>query len=85
MSPLVTPKAQGDEILVCITTLLAPKPDVVDLQIRQGSTRLASPAIALEHSLAQSLVDPGVQAESRLFVERPTHAAGVTSIRNCCF
>jgi hypothetical protein len=40
-------RAQGDEIILGIEALPTPKLDVVDLQIRQGPTRLASPPIAL--------------------------------------
>jgi len=76
--------AQGDEILLAILTLPAPELDVMDLEIRYGSARLASPPIALQHSYAELLIGMGIQASS-LVLPQPSHAAWATARRNSCF
>jgi hypothetical protein len=54
---------------------------MVDLQICDGSARLAAPAIALEHLPPELLIAAGIQAKSWAF-RQTGHAASVISERN---
>jgi hypothetical protein len=85
VGPHMAFRAQSDEIILGIVALLTPELGMVDLQIGHGPARLAAPPIALKHSLAQLLIGQDFQTESRFFFEHGAHAAGVTSMRNCCF
>ncbi len=56
MEFLMTPGAEGDEVLFGIGSQLTPWVDVVDLEIGRSPTPLAAPAVPLQHLLAQSTV-----------------------------
>ena len=58
--------AKGDEIFFRIASQQASRLNMMDLEILGTSTSLASPAVALEHSLAKSVIGNPVQAKSRL-------------------
>jgi hypothetical protein len=59
--------AQRDQVLFGILTTLTPKLLVVNLQIQSASADLASPAITPQHLLAESLVQPWIKPQPRLF------------------
>lgn len=59
--------AQGDEIVLCVPTLLTPELIVVDLQIRYRSAALTSPAIALEHLQPEMLIGIAFQGNAPAF------------------
>ncbi len=48
----MTPRAEGDQILLGIISKAAALIDVVDLKIGHPAAMLAAPAVALQHLLA---------------------------------
>ena len=77
--------AEGNQILFRIVAALAAKLLVVNLQVRPGSARLASPAVAAQNLLSESFVPLGIKPQARLFGSNPVHEAfSVTSCRKAC-
>ncbi len=48
--------AQGDQVLLCVSSRMAAELSVVHLKIRHRPTRLTPPAIATQDLLAQPLI-----------------------------
>ncbi len=52
----VTANTEGNQILARIVAGLAPELVVVDLKVGHRAARLASPAVAIEHLVAETVV-----------------------------
>jgi hypothetical protein len=48
MFPMMTASAECDEVSLVVTSLMAPKCEVMDLEVLHASARLTSPVVAVE-------------------------------------
>ena len=81
----MAPTAKGDEIFFHIPSQEASWLHVMDLEISRTSASLASPAIALEHLLAQRVIGIPVQAKPGSPWDRRIHDTfGIRSKISCC-
>jgi hypothetical protein len=58
---------EDDQIQFGVITTMAAKFFVVNLQLRSGAARLASPAVTTQNFLPELMVLFGIKPESRLF------------------
>jgi hypothetical protein len=56
MDVAVAISAKRDQILVCVVTQSASRPNVVNLKTIRAATGLASPAVALQHFGAECAI-----------------------------
>jgi hypothetical protein len=76
--------AKCDEIFFHVASHLAPRLNVMNLEVFGISALLASPTIALEHLLAERPIGIPVQAKSGLSGHGPSHDAfGIRSKNSC--
>jgi hypothetical protein len=77
--------AQGNQIQIVISALLAAQLLVVDMQVLSGTTDLASPTIAAQYLLSELFVELGVKPQARSLGSNPFHdVLAVTSWRKAC-
>lgn len=69
----VTVGAERNQILFTVAAKVAPRLDVVDLQVSLPSTRLAAPSVALQDLLTQLLIRLGLQVFSPSLWKCPIH------------
>jgi len=67
MDALMACTANCDEIFFHVASLLAPRLNVMNLEIFGTTASLASPAITLENSLPKPPIGMSIQAKSGLF------------------
>jgi hypothetical protein len=74
-----------DQVLLRIIARVTAKFLVVNLKIGHCATRLASPAVAMQHLLAQTVVLVGVELHAHMFWSDSSHDAfSVTWCKNAC-
>jgi len=79
-------RTQCDQVLVVVVPLVTSETRVVNMKIGLRTTNLASPAIALQHTLAQMLVRLVVKPNAGLLRLESLHDAFLSSMssRNVC-
>ena len=79
-------RAKRNQVPLAIITGTTAKLLVVDFKIRHSATRLASPAVATQHLMAQTVVLFGIQAQACMLRSEHSHDAfSVTWCRNVRF
>jgi hypothetical protein len=83
MEFLMTPGAEGDEVLFGIVAESAPRADVMDLEVGRAAAGLAAPGVPLQHLLAQLTIGLRVEAKPGAAREQASHEAFLSCSRNC--
>ena len=66
-------RAESDQILFAVVAQMAPRLNVMDLQVGSTPTALASPPIAPQDLLSQRPIEVGRDSFSALFGKRTIH------------
>ena len=61
--------ANGNQILFCVVSTLAPEVQMVNLQHFSPAAMLTSPPVAVQHAAPQRTVSLGIKLKPRLFWE----------------
>src|SRR5579872_1843224 len=85
MQDVMANSTECNQVLLGIIAGLATEFFVMDFKIGHCATRLASPAVATQHLLAESVVQLGIQANACMFQSDSSHDTfSVTWCRNVC-
>src|SRR5712692_7129507 len=79
MNTLMAADAERDEVLFCIVSELAPRADVMDLEVGKTSAVLAAPPIPVEYLTPQFQIRRRTELQSRSSGTEPGHDA----VRTC--
>jgi hypothetical protein len=71
----VARRAERNQVLVRIVAGLAAKLFVVNLKVGDCAARLASPAVATQHLVAEVVVVVGIESQSCMFRSDSSHDA----------
>jgi hypothetical protein len=86
MHAVVTRSAQCNQILLAVIAGAASKIFMVHLKVGLSAANLATPPIALEHLITETIVLVGIEPHGRAFRSDSSHDAfSVTYCRNVCF
>ena len=78
-------RTKCDQVLLGIIAEVTAKFLVVNLKIGHCATQLASPAVATQHLVAQTVVLVGIEPQACVFRSDPSHDAfSVTWCKNAC-
>jgi hypothetical protein len=75
--------AKCDQILGNIVAESTSRLNVVDLKVLHAPARLATPAISLQHFMAELLISFRVKPQARSSGTDPSHSVTCTSSRSC--
>ncbi len=79
----MTPGAEGDEVGLGIVSQSASWLNVVNLKVGRPAAGLATPAIPLQHLVAQLTVRVRVEAEAGAARAQASHEAFLSCSKNC--
>jgi hypothetical protein len=82
MGQLVASSAQGDQVLGAVRAKVAPRSDVVHLEILRGAAILATPIVPYKNLHAKHFVGRWIHSDPGLFRSQSGHDGPAISCRN---